>query len=70
MSFEKEIKKQYQPRKKISTDAITHSYMYRQITMTRDTDTIMSDMENVSHSVDTSTNNDVTLEEVLSWEAT
>jgi hypothetical protein len=29
MEFRKTTKKEYHPRKKISTDAITYSYMYR-----------------------------------------
>ena len=63
--------KRHIPRKKISTEAITRSYLYRQIKMTENMDTSGSNSrDNGIESSDVKKRLDITVEDVLMWEAT
>ena len=70
MALAKTTKRKFKPKAKISTDAITHSYTYRQITMSRNDETICSDLGEGSRPVSASKQGDITVEDVLMWEAT
>lgn len=68
MALAKTMKKKQ--KKQISTDAIRYSYLYRQITMSRNIDTIESDRDDEQHSVDAIQLKRASVNEVLLWEAT
>ena len=70
MALAKTIKKKPQLKKKISTEAIRHSYMYRQIAMNRDIEQAQSDLGTEQHSVDAQKLRNASIEEVLLLEAT
>ena len=70
MALAKTTKRKFKPKKRISTDAITHSYTYRQITMSRDNETIGSDLGKGSRPVSATKQHEITVEDVLMWEAT
>ena len=70
MALAKTMKKKQKRKKKISTEAIIHSYLYRQIAMSRDIDTIGSDCSDEQHSEDTIQLKRASVNEVLLWEAT
>ena len=63
-------KKKYGSKKRISTEAITHSYKYRQIAMTPINKQIAFIPEKESRSVDVGKRPELTTEEVLLLEAT
>ena len=70
MALEKTTKK-YKRKKKLSTDALTHAYTYRrQIIMLADDETNCSDLRKASRSVSTSKQGDISIKDVLMWEAT
>ena len=70
MALAKTMKKKQKLKKPISTDAIRHSYLYRQIAMSRNIDTVESDRDNEQHSVDAIQLKRASVSEVLLWEAT
>lgn len=70
MALAKTMKKKQKLKKPISTDAIRHSYLYRQIAMSRDVDTIESDCSDEQHSGDAILLKRASVNEVLLWEAT
>ena len=70
MALAKTTKRKYKPKKRISTDAITHSYTYRQIAMAPINEPIATTQREESRSVDATKHHELTVEEVLLWEAT
>ena len=70
MALDKTTKKTQKLKKQISTDAIRHSYLYRQIPMNRDIEIIGSEHSPEQHSVDTKQLRSASVKEVLLWEAT
>ena len=70
MALAKTIKKKQKLKKQISTEAIRHSYLYRQITMNRDIEIVGSDRSTEQGSVDTKQLRSASVKEVLLWEAT
>ena len=70
MALAKTIKKKQKLKKHVSTDAIRHSYLYRQIAMNRDIEIVGSNRGTEQHSGDTKQLRSASLKEVLLWEAT
>ena len=70
MALAKTSKKKQKLKKQISTEAIRHSYLYRQITMTQDFDTIESVPDKEQRSGDAKQLRSASVQEVLQWEAT
>ena len=70
MALAKTVKSKPKLKKQISTDAIRHSYLYRQITMNQDFDTIESVPGKEQHSGDAKQLRSASVQEVLLWEAT
>ena len=70
MALAKRIKKKPQLKKQITTDAIRHSYLYRQIAMNRDIEQVQSDLSTEKHTVDAQKLRNASIEEVLLLEAT
>ena len=62
--------KNFTPKRQISTEAITYAYTYRQITMSQNYETSGSGLKDECSPASTSQKCDVTVEEVLMWEAT
>ena len=70
MALAKTIKQKHKLKKQISTEAIRHSYLYRQIAMNRDIEIVGSDRNIEQHSVDAKQLRNASVQEVLQWEAT
>ena len=70
MALTKDCKKKMKLNKRISTDAITYSYMYRQITMNPNFESLDSVPAEEQHSAESEQLRTATIQEVLSWEAT
>ena len=70
MALAKTIKQKKKLKKQISTDAIRHSYLYRQITMNQDIKIVGSDIDTEQHSGDAKQFRNASVQEVLLWEAT
>ena len=70
MALAKTIKQKKKLKKQVSTDAIRHSYMYRQIAMNRDIEIVGSDRSTEQPSVDAKQLRSASMKEVLLWEAT
>ena len=70
MALAKTIKQKKKLKKQVSTDAIRHSYLYRQIAMNRDIEIVGSNRGNEQHSDDTKHLRSASMKEVLLWEAT
>ena len=68
MALAKTIKKKQKLKKQISTEAIRHSYLYRQITMNRDKEP--GQVRSEKHGGDVPQLRNASIKEVLSWEAT